>query len=430
MNKPSYPAHLGSYSGSSSLEWLPMTRQLHTLSDVQIRHWIKASQPVAKSDGGGLTFTLSAAGTASWTLRYRIGGKRKEVTLGNYPDIGLSDARRIASTHRAAIDTGKDPAAEKTATKLASSLPVWTVKAMAEDYEAKRLTPGAFAEVTLYTRKQHLKTVIIPQIGKLLVTDVTGKDIVQMLRGSRRPWTVANQVLTTATKLFAHAAGLHIININPCIGVSMESIFGPRPPVKSRTMLSATDLRTLLSTVDTLGPANALALRILLATCVRTNELSNARWENVDLSKGSWFVPDEGTKTRRGFYVHLTPVVIDWFGKLKLLAAGSPFVLPSRITRNQGKPVTERTLWAAIDRAFTAGRLTVTKFTPHDTRSTAKGHMRNLGISEFDSERALNHAIGGVSGIYDVRTELPEKRAALEAWCDFLVKLSNPIVSE
>jgi hypothetical protein len=36
------------------------------LNDIQIRHWIKAAAPVAKSDGDGLTFTLSAAGTASW----------------------------------------------------------------------------------------------------------------------------------------------------------------------------------------------------------------------------------------------------------------------------------------------------------------------------------------------------------------------------
>jgi len=402
-----------------------MTRQLHKLSDLQIRHWIKQGEATAgKADGGGLYFTLSTAGTASWILRYSVGGKRKEVTLGNYPDIGLSEARRLASTNRAAVDTGKDPAREKAARKRADTLPVWTVKAIAEDYQSKRLVPGAFAPATIYGRNQDLKNAILPHLGKLAVTDVTGKDIVQMLRNCGKSWTVANRVLGTATKLFEHAAGQHIININPCIGVSLPSILGPRPPVKSRIMLSESDLKALLATVDTLGTSNALALRILLATCVRTSELSNARWENLDLENGSWFVPPANTKTRRGFYVPLMPVVIEWFQELKLLAGASPYVLPSRISRKAGQPVTERTLWASIMRAFEAGRLTVTKFTPHDTRSTAKGHMRNLGISEFDSERALNHAIGGVSGIYDVRTELPEKRAALEKWCDLIVKLS------
>ena len=64
-----------------------------TLTDIQIRNWIKARAPVAKSDGDGLTFTLSAGGAASWVLRYRLHGKQRELTLGRYPDTTLSDAR-------------------------------------------------------------------------------------------------------------------------------------------------------------------------------------------------------------------------------------------------------------------------------------------------------------------------------------------------
>jgi integrase len=251
-----------------------------------------------------------------------------------------------------------------------------------------------------------------------------------MLRDADDTWTISKRVLTTASKLFEHAAGLHIVAINPCAGVSLTSLFGPRPPVKKRVMLSADDLRTLFATLDTLGTENGLALRILLATCVRTNELVTARWENIDLEKGNWFVPNELTKTRNGFLVPLTPPVIGWFRDLQALAGTSPFVLPARISRKAGQPITTRTLWAAIDRAFDTGRLTVTKFTPHDTRSTAKGHMRNLGISEFDTERALSHAIKGVSGIYDVREEIPEKRHALQVWANFLLTLASPKAAE
>ena len=192
-------------------------------------------------------------------------------------------------------------------------------------------------------------------------------------------------------------------------------------------MLSEDDLRVLLATIDTLGTENGLALRILLATCVRTNELVTAQWKNIDLENGSWFVPDELTKTRTGFLVPLTPPVVAWFRRLHELAGNSPYVLPARVTRKLGQPITTRTLWAAITRAFDTGRLKIAKFTPHDTRSTAKGHMRNLGISEFDTERALSHAIGGVSGIYDVRKEIPEKRLALQKWADFLLTLTPTI---
>jgi hypothetical protein len=64
----------------------------------------------------------------------------------------------------------------------------------------------------------------------------------------------------------------------------------------------------------------------------------------------------------------------------------------------------------------------IRKFTPHDTRSTAKGHLRNLGFSREISEIALNHTLKGMEGVYDVREEIPERRRALSAWTDFLIQ--------
>jgi hypothetical protein len=51
------------------------------LSDKQVQAWLRAKKPIAgKSDGGGLTFTLSASGTAAWVFRYRLHGRAKELT--------------------------------------------------------------------------------------------------------------------------------------------------------------------------------------------------------------------------------------------------------------------------------------------------------------------------------------------------------------
>jgi hypothetical protein len=66
------------------------------LTDLQIRHWVRGGEPLAKADGGGLTFTLSAGGAAGWILRYSHGGRRRELTIGRYPDVSLADARGIA----------------------------------------------------------------------------------------------------------------------------------------------------------------------------------------------------------------------------------------------------------------------------------------------------------------------------------------------
>ena len=115
-----------------------MARDKGHLTDLQLRHWIKAGKPLAKADGDGLTFTLSAAGVAGWILRYRHGGRRRELTIGRYPDIGLAEARGIATLKRAEVQQGRNPAAEKQKAK-ATAARDWTVRDLAKDYRAKKL---------------------------------------------------------------------------------------------------------------------------------------------------------------------------------------------------------------------------------------------------------------------------------------------------
>jgi integrase len=404
-------------------------RQRNLLDDVQIRHWIAKGEPVAKSDGDGLTFTLSAAGTAAWVLRYRnAGARRKELTLGNYPDLTLAVARKLARERRVDVDKGLDPAADKKLEKMRAQQ-AWTVRQLAEDYKAKKLTTPPLAEGTVYYRRWDLDNVIVPKLGSLETRQVVPADIVHVLESSKRSWTICKRILTSAKQLFGHACGKRLIDYNPCVGVELVALMGARPPIRKRVMLTEDELRTLLKDVNDIGLANALALRILLATCVRSIELTKARWEHIDLERGTWWVPDESVKTRVGFLVPLTPTVVTWFRRLHELSEGSAWVLPARTARRVRRlgatHVGKSTLWAAITRAFERGRIDIRRFTPHDTRSTAKGHMRNMGIANEITELALNHKLKGMEAIYDVREEIPERRAALELWATFISACEN-----
>jgi integrase len=401
-----------------------MPKQSHLLDDIQIRRWVASGEAVAKSDGDGLTFTLSKAGTAAWVLRYRASGRRKELTLGNYPDISLASARKLARSHRAAIDGGEDPAAVKKAEKARSVL-AWQVKQLAEDFREKKLVEPELSKITIYYRNADLNSTIIPKLGSVEVRKVAPADIVHMIESSKKTWTISKRMLTTATQLFAHACGKRLIDVNPCIGIDLKALMGARPPVRRRVMLSEDELRVLLSDVDNvIGLENGLALRILLATCVRSIELIRARKEHIDLKHGTWWVPDESVKTRVGFLVPLTPTAVGWFQKLIDLSGKSDWLLPARTERRRRRlgdtHVGNTTLWASIDRAFTNGGIEIRRFTPHDTRSTAKGHMRNMGIANEITEIALNHKLKGMEAIYDVREEIPERRQALEKWASFI----------
>lgn len=401
-----------------------MAKLTNLLDDIQIKHWILKGDPIAKSDGEGLTFTLSKAGTATWVLRYRRGaGRRKELTLGNYPDLSLAVARKKAREYRVRIDDGEDPATEKQKQK-ARSTAAWSVRTLYKDYDAKCLTTPPLAVKTVTYRHYDFDQVIVPKLGSREVRDIDQADIIHMIKTAKRTWTISKRILTATSQLFDHASGLQIITANPCAGIKLSALLGPRPPVRLRVMLNEPELRTLLTGIDCIGIENAYALKILLATCVRTVELTKARWEHIDFERNTWWVPDMSVKTRTGFLVPLVPLVVEWFRALQALAGDSEWVLPARTerqNRRQTSPhIGNTTLWAAIKRAFGRGDLDIRRFTPHDTRSTAKGHMRNMGISREISEIALNHTLKGMEGVYDVRTEIPERRMALEKWAAFI----------
>lgn len=317
------------------------------------------------------------------------------------------------------MDKGQDPAAQKRAERL-KLRGSWTVRRLAEDLTAKVLDAGKLAPITVKAKKWDLDKVILPRLGAHETQAVAAEDLVDMLERCGRSWVIQKRLLSTAVQLFDHAIGRQLIKVNPAAGIKLAALMGPRPPVRKRIMLQEDELRALLASVDELGVENSLALRIMLATCVRSVELVKARWEHIDFERKTWHVPDESVKTRTGFLVSITPTVATWFMELRRLAEDSPWVLPARDYRREGLPVGRSTLSAAIKRAFARGGLHIRQFTPHDTRSTAKAHMRNMGVSRDISEIALNHALKGMDAVYDVREEIPERRRALELWASFL----------
>jgi integrase len=89
-------------------------------------------------------------------------------------------------------------------------------------------------------------------------------------------------------------------------------------------MLTREELQLLLAAP--MRRRNALAIRILLATAVRSAELYQAKWADVGLDGAQWHIPK--SKTGAAMDIPLAPVVVDWFRELRTLAGSSAYVLP------------------------------------------------------------------------------------------------------
>ena len=396
------------------------------LEDLHLRNWIKAGKPTAKADGEGLTFTLSAKGTAAWTLRYSHGGKAKELTLGRYPDMSLAKAREIASAKRVEIQQGVDVAAQKRHADQEAAR-AWTFRKLAEDYfdkGAKKLAAG-----TAKNRAQQLRDYAYPKIGNIAAADVTPADIVGIVEATAgRSLHVARLVMVGIRMVFAHGIARHVVTANPCAHIKTDAIIGGTPDQKERVMLTDAEIGAVFKALPTMSRPNALMVKILLATGARIGELVRAEWVHLGFDRAEWTIPPEHSKTKRGFVIPLPPMVAGWFAELKAMAFESRYVMPIR-TRFDGKegdahmePVTLNA--ALVTLAKRLGKK-CRRFTPHDLRSTCRSHLGALGVDVLIAERCLNHSLGGLVAVYDKHDYLTERRRALELWAAKLASIEN-----
>lgn len=396
------------------------------LSAIQIEQWRKAGNPIAgKSDGDGLTFTLSKGGTASWVLRYRFGGKQREVTIGNYPDISLKHARVMAAEKRVEVDKGADLATRKRLEKI-EHVQANSFRELAEDY-MRRTATSLSAKYQSETRR-YLKKDILPRIGGIPAKEVTPADIVVMIeRIAQRSQAAARASFTMVSSIFDHGVGKHLVTSNPCAFLKVSAIIGKERTPRVRLSLNDDQLRAFLGALPALGKENELALKIILATGVRKGELSNARWDHIDLDSGLWRIPPENQKGRRrakesgkDFVIPLPELVIGWFKELMTLACGSPMVMPAR-HRTGAETINHSTFNTALHKLPTG----IPQVTPHDLRSTTRSHLAALGVNIIVAERCLNHTLGGLVAIYDQHDYMEERRLALNLWAAKLESLQK-----
>lgn len=398
------------------------------LTEVQIVHWLNAGAPVAKSDGEGLTFTMSTKQAASkagtWVLRYRAPGAKsqKEYKIGSYPDMSLAAARKEAAVLRVRVQQGEDIALEKRR-EVQKKARAWTVQELADDYLLK--IAGRLAEGTIAQRRQQLRDHVTKRIGGMLVQDVTAADVVDITEAAAaKSLHVARLVLSVMREVFSHGVARHVIAADPAVHVKAKSVIGPRPVNRTRIMLTEPELRAMLPALPSIGRSNELAIKVLLATCTRIGELIGARWDEVDIERREWVIPPERSKNKKRFVIPITDAVAGWFGELKTLAFGSSYVLPVRKRFDAGggdRPMEATSLNAAINRLCESLGERCRRFTPHDLRSTGRSHLGAMGVDLLIAERCLNHSLGGLVAIYDQHDYLSERRKALDLLSGFIL---------
>ena len=337
------------------------------------------------ADLGGFGLRISPHGTKTYFLQARTkNGRGIKVTLGRASRITAEQAREAARRHLAALDLGRDPAAELKAARQAERerRQAPTMAALWDDLERDPVTrprgeaPEPLRPKSLAAYRSWWRLHIEPRLGQMKVGDLTKERVRQLQRevtiAAGRP--SANRVLAVLSRLLARAEDLGWIVVNPCRDVARHKETG-----RTR-VLSPDELARLVRGLHTDRSTEARVVEVLIATASRRGETLQACWRDVDLARGIWLKPAATTKGRRDHKVILAPFIVELFKALphcgERVFEG---LTPSRLSK-----------WWCRKRV----ELAMPDLRLHDLRHEAGSALGDAGIPEHAIREALGHAPG------------------------------------
>lgn len=392
-------------------------------NDAQIRALKATGQRYERTVDGkdGLYLDVTAIGVKVWRYRYRLLGQREKVTIGPYPVITLSEARARHLEMAAMVARGRSPARELERERIQSHQAGTVgelVSLYQKDLASRTKDQGA-------SRAWHFTAYITPKLGRHPLADVTPADILHLLDGIKKTAPAsAMAVHGTMKRMFDFAIGRQLMATNPA-GAIPPRVVGEKKP-RTRA-LSPGEIGTLLRNIDGAKgePATVQAFPLLLLTMVRRNELLGSTWEEFDMERATWTIPGGRTKNGKTHIVPLSTQALALLKTMKQTYTGVGLVLPG-IKPKQG--LSTGTLHGCMERNSNFG---IARFTPHDFRRTASTILHEQGWNTDVIEKALNHTMKGVRGVYNKAEYLDQRREMLQAWADYLdtLKAGAKVVS-
>jgi integrase len=340
-------------------------------------------------DNGGFGVQVTPEGEKSYVLEYRFSEMTKLITLGIYPDMSLEAARKQAVMAMAMVMQGKDPE---------NGLPVLE-KSKADAPVSQTPTFDKIREKTSEKLDQ-LKGKASEQIDKIKASETLGKF-------KEKAAAKLDEIKQRVEKKITHPqvqtkpAENKIIPLDKKARIQEEK---PKPsekkakePTKIKKpkglrdtfghTLDKSELKTLWSGLENsdMPPAHQLAIKLLIITAQRYEEVIPSRWVDYDLGSKWWTIPEDLTKNGEKHKVPLANLALDLLRKIKELSgmSGVLFPAPGGMT-----PIDSKTLTEDLQRAQV--RFGLKPFTLKDLQNSAVCQMLDNGISESTVYQLLN----------------------------------------
>lgn len=301
----------------------------------------------------------------------------RRITVGRYGVVHAEQARQRAARIITRIKAG-DEAALVPQNSVGGPTVAELAGRYLDEYAAVRCKPK-----TQETARAAVQKHILPALGKLSLTAVERAQVVEMHQRLCRTPSAANIALRTLSLMYRLAGewGLVPEGMNPCRSIAK---YPERRRERFLTDKEFTRLGQTLDEVRTRGGATVpavAAIRLLMLTGCRKNEILKLRWEDVALDKSELRLPDAKTGAR---VIPLSPQAVKLLADLPQIE-GNPWVIHGK---RPGTHMTE------LDDAWQTvrARAGLSDVRLHDLRHSYASRALALGESLPMIGKLLGHA--------------------------------------
>jgi integrase len=346
----------------------------------------------------GFVVRIRASGRRWFAVEWMRERRTRRLSLGEHGAVTVDQARDLAKKILGRVAHGEDPAAERADARSAP-----TVADLARRYLDEHAGPKKKPS-SVEGDQRNLRLYVLPALGRRKVAAIGLKEVADLHHNLRSKPVLANRVLALVSKMLnlAETWGLRPLHSNPCprIGRFRET--------RRERFLSGAELRRLgdaLAAVEQNGsedPAAVLAIRLLLLTGARRDEILGLRWQDVDLATGTLNLPDSKTGKKS---IPLGPAAVELLAAAPRLES-NPHVIPGR-RRLDARFVGLQRPWARIRARASLGDVRL-----HDLRHSfaSVGVAANLGLPVLGA--ILGHRHPATTARYAHLDDDPRRAAA------------------
>ncbi|MYM75457.1 tyrosine-type recombinase/integrase [Duganella sp. FT134W] len=331
-----------------------------------------ASKAIEYSDleTPGLKALVSKSREIVFYLRYVFGGKKRAMRIGAYPGTTIHDARQRAQESKAKLDVNIDP---QDTTDRIKGMPTFREHSRAYLKFVEGYKRSANAD------ESKLRLHLNDHFGDRRLCDITTRDIqaYHMMISKKLSQSTANRHLALLSMMFNVAIQWDILERSPT-----KSVKKFKEDSQKQRFLSPDEIGRLYQAMEAEDNKVAVnALKLLLLTGCRREEILKLKWDDVSLESGTLFLPDSKTGSR---YVQLNAAAIKLLEGIEHV---SKFVFPGHHD-GENKPLNNPR--KCFTRLLTAAGIEHIRL--HDLRHTHASILVNQGASLFVVQKALGHS--------------------------------------